>query len=82
MFLFEDKKEISIPGREVRYRIERYAASAGVEKQLTDKLKAEFYYEYSIVRTTDVQPDVVLSKEERRYPCYQFPQAFAGIRHT
>jgi outer membrane protein insertion porin family len=64
MFLYEDKKEISIPGREVRYRIERYAASAGVEKQLTDKLKSELYYEYSIVRTSDVQPDVVLSKED------------------
>ncbi|MFZ2198364.1 MAG: outer membrane protein assembly factor BamA [Thermodesulfovibrionales bacterium] len=64
MFLYEDKKEISIPGREVRYRIERYAASAGVEKQLTDQLKSELYYEYSIVRTSDVQPDVVLSKED------------------
>jgi outer membrane protein assembly factor BamA len=41
MFLYEDKKEISIPGREVRYRIKRYSASAGVEKQLTDKLKSE-----------------------------------------
>jgi outer membrane protein insertion porin family len=64
MFLYEDKKEISVPGRQVRYRIERYAASAGVEKQLTDKLKSDFYYEYSIVRTSDVQPDVVLSKED------------------
>lgn len=64
MFLYEDKEEISVPGHKVRYRIERYAASAGVEKQLTDKLKSEFYYEYSIVRTSDVQPDVVLSKED------------------
>jgi outer membrane protein insertion porin family len=64
LFLYENKKEISVPGREVRYRIERYAASAGVEKQLTDALKAEFYYEYSIVRTSDVQPDVILSKED------------------
>ena len=64
MFLYEDKKELSIPGREVRYRIKRYSASAGVEKQLTDKLKAELYYEYSIVKTSDVQPDVVLSKED------------------
>jgi len=64
LFLYENKKEISVPGREVRYRIERYAASAGVEKQLTDSLKAELYYEYSIVRTSDVQPDVILSKED------------------
>ncbi len=64
LFLYENKKEISVPGREVRYRIERYAASAGVEKQLSEALKSEFYYEYSIVRTTDVQPDVILSKED------------------
>jgi outer membrane protein insertion porin family len=64
LFLYENTKEISVPDREVRYRIERYAASAGVEKQLTDRLKAEFYYEYSIVRTTDVQPDVVLTRED------------------
>ena len=64
LFLYENKEEISFPGREVRYRIERYAASAGVEKQLTEKLKSELYYEYSIVRTTDVQPDVILSKED------------------
>lgn len=64
LFLYENKEEISVPGREVRYRIERYAASAGVEKQLSNSLKAEFYYEYSIVRTTDVQPDVILSKED------------------
>ncbi len=64
LFVYENKEEISVPGREVRYRIERYAASAGVEKQLTDTLKAEFYYEYSIVRTSDVKPDVILSKED------------------
>lgn len=64
MFLYENKKEISVPDRQVNYRIERYSASAGVEKQLTDKLKSELYYEYSIVRTSDVQPDVVLSKED------------------
>ena len=64
LFLYENKEEINIPSGEVRYRIERYAASAGVEKQLTDSLKSELYYEYSIVRTTDIQPDVILSKED------------------
>ena len=64
LFLYENKKEISFPEREVRYRIERYSASAGVEKQMTKTLKAEFYYEYSIVNTTEVQPDVILSKED------------------
>jgi len=64
LFLYENKEEISVPGGEVRYHIERYAASAGVEKQLTASLKSELYYEYSVVTTTDVQPDVILSKED------------------
>jgi outer membrane protein insertion porin family len=64
LFLYENTKEISVPSRAVRYRIKRYSASAGVEKQLTDKLKSEFYYEYSIVKTSDVQPDVILSHED------------------
>ncbi|GAB4482570.1 MAG: outer membrane protein assembly factor [Thermodesulfovibrionales bacterium] len=64
MFLFENKKEITIPGGDVRYRLRRFTASAGTEKKLTERIKAEFAYEFSLVKTTDVQPDVVLSRED------------------
>ncbi|RPI37511.1 MAG: outer membrane protein assembly factor, partial [Nitrospiraceae bacterium] len=63
-FLYDDREEISVPERETRYRSERYAISAGVEKQLSDSIKADLYYEFSLVRTTDVQPDVILSRED------------------
>ncbi len=63
-FLYDDREEISVPDRETRYRSERYAVSAGVEKQLSDSIKADLYYEFSLVRTTDVQPDVILSRED------------------
>lgn len=62
--LYEDRKEINIDTKETRYRLKRYGASAGLEKKLSDSLKAELYYEVSLVKTFDVKPDVILSKED------------------
>jgi outer membrane protein insertion porin family len=64
ILLYEDKKEINIDTKETRYRLKRYGASAGLEKKLSDSLKAELYYEVSLVKTFDVDPDVILSKED------------------
>lgn len=63
-FLFEDTEVIDIDNRNTRYRLERYTVSAGVEKALTRSVKAALYYEFSRVKTSDVQPDIVLSKED------------------
>jgi outer membrane protein insertion porin family len=63
--LFEKRKEINIDTRETRYRLRKISASAGFEKKFTKHLKSELYYEFSVVKTYDVQPDVVLSKEDR-----------------
>jgi opacity protein-like surface antigen len=60
--LYDDREEISVPERETRYRSERYAVSAGAEKQLSDSIKADLYYEFSC-RTTDAK-DVILSRED------------------
>ncbi len=62
--LMESKREINIDTRETRYQLTRYTASAGLEKDINDVLKAELYYEFSLINTYDVQPDVVLSKED------------------
>ncbi len=64
VLLYEDRKEINIDTKETRYRLKRYGASAGLEKKLSDSLKAELYYEVSLVETFDVKPDVILSKED------------------
>lgn len=64
IFLYERKKELTIPGRILRYELERYSLSAGVEKKLTDRIKGELYYEYSLVDTTNIQSDVILSRED------------------
>jgi outer membrane protein insertion porin family len=63
-FLFEDREEINIDDGDTRYRLERYTVSAGIERVLSRKMKAELYYELSRVETFDVQPDIVLSKED------------------
>lgn len=63
-FLFEDKKEVNLPDREVRYKLSRYTVTAGVEKKLSDTVKADLYYEFDLVTTSDVLPDVVLTRED------------------
>jgi outer membrane protein insertion porin family len=62
--LYEDREEVNIDTRETLYRLKRYGATAGIEKKLSDAFKAELYYEFSLTETFDVQPDVVLSKED------------------
>jgi outer membrane protein insertion porin family len=53
--LLEDKKEITIPGRDTIYRLRRYTATAGFEKKISSSVKADIYYEFSLVKTSDVQ---------------------------
>ncbi|MDQ7787251.1 MAG: outer membrane protein assembly factor BamA [Thermodesulfovibrionales bacterium] len=62
--LGEEKEEVNIDTRETRYKLSRHTVTAGVEKKISEMLKSELYYEFSVVNTYDVQPDVVLSKED------------------
>jgi outer membrane protein insertion porin family len=48
----------------ISYRLSRYSANAGVEKKFAGRLKVQLYYEFSLVSTTDVAPDIVLSRED------------------
>lgn len=64
LLLHETRKEKSIDKDETRYKLTRDTASAGIEKKLSETLKAELYYDFSVVKTTDVKPDIVLSKED------------------
>lgn len=62
--LHENKREISIDTGETRYRLTRNTATAGFEKKISEVLTSELYYEFSIVNTYDVKPDVILTKED------------------
>ena len=62
--LSEEKKELNIDTKDTLYRLTRHTATAGFEKKFGEHVKTEIYYEFSVVNTHDVQPDVVLSKED------------------
>ncbi|MBI4689945.1 MAG: outer membrane protein assembly factor BamA [Nitrospirae bacterium] len=64
LFMKEYRTEKSIETRETRYKLRRYTASAGFEKKLSERLRGEIFYEFSLVKTFDVKPDVILSKED------------------
>jgi outer membrane protein insertion porin family len=63
-FIKEDRKEINIDTGDVKYRVERYTAGVGVERKLSEKVTFDLLYEYSFTDTTDVIPDIILSRED------------------
>lgn len=62
--LYEKRDEKNIDTGDIRYRIKRRSASIGIERKLSEVVKSELYYEFSVVKTTDVMPDIILSKED------------------
>jgi outer membrane protein insertion porin family len=64
LFLSEYREEINLDTKKILYKLTRNNATAGFEKKIGNNIKAELYYDFSLVNTYDVQPDVVLSKED------------------
>lgn len=64
LLLTEYQEELNVDTRDTRYKLTRHAVSAGIEKKFSNVIKSELYYEFSLVNTYDVEPDVVLSKED------------------
>lgn len=62
--LTEYREELNVDTRETRYKLSRNAVTAGIERKFSNAVKSELYYEFSVVNTYDVKPDVVLSKED------------------
>ncbi|MGC2061683.1 MAG: outer membrane protein assembly factor BamA [Thermodesulfovibrionales bacterium] len=63
-FQYNDKREINVSAKETLYHLTRYTFTAGIERKLSSVVKSELYYEFSLVKTADVAPDVVLTKED------------------
>lgn len=59
-----EREEKNIDTKVVMYRYRKYGVSLGVEKQLTDAMKGELYYDYVIANTFQVQPDIVLTDRD------------------
>ncbi|MFQ3574777.1 MAG: outer membrane protein assembly factor, partial [Thermodesulfovibrionales bacterium] len=62
--LHERKLERSIDTREVRYRLKRTTASLGIDRRLAKEFNVEFYYDFSVVNTFDVKPDIIITRED------------------
>lgn len=62
--LYESKRELNIDTHQTSYRLTRDTASAGVEKKLSDTIKGSLNYDFSVVKTKDVDPDIILSRED------------------
>jgi outer membrane protein insertion porin family len=55
---------VNVDTRDVLYNIDRFSLLANIEKVITNRLKSNLSYEYSFVDTKDVDPDVILTKED------------------
>ncbi len=62
--LRESRTEKSIDTGEVRYRMKKNSSGISLEKNLTSNLKTQIAYDFSLVKTFDLKPDVVLSRED------------------
>jgi outer membrane protein insertion porin family len=60
----EKIRSIDIDTKDVKYKVNRLSLVAGIDKVFTERLKGNLNYEYSIVKTTDVEPGVILSRED------------------
>ncbi|MCL5023830.1 MAG: outer membrane protein assembly factor BamA [Nitrospirae bacterium] len=59
-----ERDEKNIDTRVVMYHYRRRGLSLGVEKQYSSAIKGELYYEYVFAKTTDVQPDMILTDKD------------------
>lgn len=62
--LSERRTEKNIDTGETRYKTRRYGIGANFEMNFAESIKGEVLYSLSQNETTDVQPDVILSRED------------------
>lgn len=62
--LAERSRELDADTRDVRFESRKFSFIAGVERELTDELKAYLEYEYAFIDTFNVAPGEILSREE------------------
>jgi outer membrane protein insertion porin family len=64
MLTKEDTRSVNSDTNEVMYKINRTSMLLSVETEIRNKWKTTLGYEYSFIDTKDVQPGVILSKED------------------
>jgi outer membrane protein insertion porin family len=65
MFLMKEiTRSVNVETRDLIYKIDKFSFIAGFEKELINDLRVGLNYEYSFTNTSDVQPGIILSKED------------------
>ncbi len=62
--VYQRRTEKSGRTGEVRYKVEKYSMLSGIEEELNRSIKADLSYQFSLTRTYEVKPDVILSRED------------------
>jgi len=60
----EKRRAINLDTKETLYKLRKLSLIAGTEREIRNKLKAGINYEYSSVKTTDVEPGVILTRDD------------------
>ncbi len=60
----ERRTEKNIDTGEVRYKVRKHSFNSNIEMSFSENIKGRILYSFSIVDTYEIQPDVVLSKED------------------
>jgi len=65
MFLTKEfTRAVNLETRDLLYKVDKFSYIVGIEKELIIGLKAGLNYEYSFTNTSDVDPGIILSKED------------------
>jgi len=60
----EDIRSVNPETRDLLYKVDKFSFIAGFEKELINGLRVGLNYEYSFTDTYDVEPGIILSKED------------------
>ncbi|MBI4849432.1 MAG: outer membrane protein assembly factor BamA [Nitrospirae bacterium] len=64
LLIKEKTRSVNLDTRDVLYKIDRTGMLLGIEKVIKKEWRATLNYEYSFVDTKDVEPGVILSRED------------------
>ncbi len=65
VFQYIEKERIDVESNDTLYKVKKYSSEVSLERQIFQDTKGFIAYNYSLVKTYEVKPDVVLSKEDR-----------------
>ncbi len=62
--LYEERQQKNIDTGEILYRLRRYSNKIGLEIPFSRHLRVDLYHEFSLVKTYDLKPEVILPRED------------------